>query len=76
VDCDWLVIFRGFAGEGSTKAVGQFRAEECLQKLKEERANLGLRRNVKDLVILITFFAMIVQPAIAALNVFAEKNRF
>jgi hypothetical protein len=39
------------------------------------RATVTLRWCVKDILVMIAFVAMIVGPAFAALNVFAEKNR-
>jgi hypothetical protein len=39
------------------------------------QATVRLRWCVKDILTMIVFVAMIVGPAFAALNVFAEKNR-
>jgi hypothetical protein len=40
-----------------------------------DHARVKLRCCVKDILMMTVFVAMIVGPAFAALNVFAEKNR-
>jgi hypothetical protein len=44
-------------------------------KTSTSQATVTLRCCVKDILMMIVFVAMIVGPAFAALNVFAEKNR-
>jgi hypothetical protein len=44
-------------------------------KTRTRQATVTLRWCVKDILMVIIFIAMIVGPAFAALNVFAEKNR-
>ena len=44
-------------------------------KTRTSQATVTLRCCVKDILMMIVFVAMIVGPAFAALNVFAEKNR-